>query len=196
MSKSPKVFGIGFHKTGTSSLGLALEHLGYKVGGPNGVRDPLMGQDYACQMAFQLVEEGQYDAFKDNPWGIIYRELDERYPNSKFILTTRPTEDWINSAVRHFDTQSTPMRQWIYGVGYPKGNETTYITRYERHNAEVITYFQDKANALLVLNLAEEEGWPKLCRFLNKPIPDIPFPHANKNRFVGDGRRKNWASKI
>ena len=30
-----KIFCIGFHKTGTKSLGLALGILGYKVTGPN-----------------------------------------------------------------------------------------------------------------------------------------------------------------
>jgi len=25
-----------------------------------------------------------------------------------------------------------------------------------------------------------KEGWEPLCTFLQKPIPDIPFPHSNK----------------
>jgi UDP-N-acetylmuramate-alanine ligase len=35
-----KVFCIGFHKTGTTSLAVALKTLGYRVTGPNGVHDP------------------------------------------------------------------------------------------------------------------------------------------------------------
>jgi hypothetical protein len=180
MINRPKVFGIGFHKTGTSSLGLALKHLGYRVGGPNGVREPLISQESALQMAFRLVDEYEYNAFKDNPWPIIYRELDAQYPGSKFILTIRPTKEWISSAVRHFDTHYTPMRKWIYGVGYPKGNEEIYVARYERHNREVMAYFQDRPHDLLILNLAEGNGWEKLCRFLEKEGPTIPFPHANQ----------------
>ncbi len=35
-----KVFCIGFHKTGTSSLAVALKTFGYRVTGPNGVNNP------------------------------------------------------------------------------------------------------------------------------------------------------------
>ena len=30
---------------------------------------------------------------------------------------------------RAFRDQSTPMREWIYGVGYPRGNEQIYVAR-------------------------------------------------------------------
>jgi len=160
-----KVFCIGFHKTGTNSLDEALTLLGYRVTGPNGTKDP-------------NVEE--YDAFQDNPWPIIYQELDQHYPNSKFILTIRPTDRWIDSVVRHFGANSTPMREWIYGVGSPLGNEDAYIRRYENHNQEVTEYFQGRDD-LLVLELTQGEGWEKLCPFLGKEIPMVEFPHKNKN---------------
>src|SRR5215472_9937783 len=35
-----KVFGIGFHKTATTSLAKALSYLGYRVTGPNWVDNP------------------------------------------------------------------------------------------------------------------------------------------------------------
>jgi hypothetical protein len=35
-----KVFCVGFHKTGTTSLALALEILDYRVAGPTGINDP------------------------------------------------------------------------------------------------------------------------------------------------------------
>jgi hypothetical protein len=38
-SDRSKVFGIGFHKTGTSSLGRALSMLGYRVADVQGVWD-------------------------------------------------------------------------------------------------------------------------------------------------------------
>ena len=190
MNNNPKVFGIGFHKTGTSSLGLALEHLGYRVSGANGARDPQISQEIVLQMAFRLVDEYEYNAFKDNPWPIIYRELDAQYPGSKFILTIRPTNEWITSVVRHFDTSYTPMRKWIYGVGYPKGNEEIYMARYERHNREVMAYFQDRPHDLLVLRMTEGDGWEKLCTFLGKEVPMIPFPHANKMHYSWQRRKK------
>jgi hypothetical protein len=81
-----KVFGIGFHKTGTTSLARALTYLGYRFTGPNGLAKPNIAKD-VYQMAYSLATE--FDPFQDNPWPLLYRELDERFPCSKFVLTIR-----------------------------------------------------------------------------------------------------------
>ena len=50
-----KVFCIGFHKTGTTSLELALIKLGYRVTGSFGTKDPdLAGKVHA--MAYAMVD--------------------------------------------------------------------------------------------------------------------------------------------
>jgi hypothetical protein len=172
-----KVFGIGFHKTATTSLATALNHLGYRVTGPDGVDNPNIANE-VHQIAFDLADK--FDAFQDNPWPILYKELDARYPGSKFVLTVRPAEDWIKSMVNHFNEKETPMREWIYGVGHPKGNESVYLSRYNRHNSEVIEYFRSRPEDLLVLHITAGDGWEKLCPFLGTPIPAVPFPRANR----------------
>lgn len=189
--KQPKVFGIGFHKTATTSLAKALTHLGYRVTGPNWVDNPNIAQE-VYEMAFDLAN--RFDAFQDNPWPILYKELDRKFPGSKFILTLRPSDEWARSVANHFNEKETPMREWIYGIGGPKGNESVYIARYERHNREVMEYFRDRSEQLLVLNITAGEGWTKLCPFLDKPIPAIPFPRANTAavREKSDKRNKSW----
>lgn len=172
-----KVFCIGFHKTGTSSLEEALTQLGYRVTGPNGVKDPDIA-DNVMPMALKLVE--QYDAFQDNPWPILYKEMDAKFPNSKFILLMRESDAWINSQVRHFGKTETPMRKWIYGVGCPEGNQDIYLKRYEEHNRGVLEYFKNRPDDLLVLDLAGGDGWEELCGFLGESVPNQDFPHANK----------------
>jgi len=176
---NPKVFCIGFHKTGTTSLELALKKLGYRVKGSLGTKDPDIAEKVHA-MAYATAEE--YDAFQDNPWPILYRELDERYPGSKFVMTRRPSESWIRSQVKDFALTETPMRRWIYGedAGCPEGNEETYVARYERHNREVLEYFAERPDDLLVFDLPKGDGWEKLCLFLGHDVPDEPFPHANK----------------
>jgi Sulfotransferase domain len=186
-----KVFGIGFHKTGTTSLAKALTILGYRVTGPNGVDDPEIAQNVYA-MAFGLAEK--FDAFQDNPWPILYRELDKEFPNSKFVLTIRPTTAWIKSIENHFAEEDTPMRKWIYGVGHPRGNETIYIDRYERHNREVVGYFAGRDKDLLIMDVTRGEGWEKLCQFLREPIPSVSFPCANTAsiREVERKRESSW----
>lgn len=184
-----KVFCIGFHKTGTSSLAVALKKLGYRVTGPNGTSDPNIDKN-VIPMAYELANK--FDAFQDNPWPIIYKELDAEFPGSKFILMLRDPESWIKSQVRHFGRSETPMRKWIYGVGCPEGNERIYVTRFINHNKEVQEYFRDRPQDLLVMNLANGDGWEKLCHFLGADIPQIAFPHANK----GNDRERRSASNL
>jgi hypothetical protein len=172
-----KVFCIGFHKTGTTSIAVALKKLGYRVTGPNGVNDPNIEHN-ALAMATRLATK--YDAFQDNPWPLLYREMDKEFPGSKFILTTRDPDSWIVSQVRHFGRNETPMRKWIYGVGCPQGNEDIYIRRFTRHNEDVCSYFSDRPKDLLLLNLINGDGWDKLCPFLGVEIRDDPFPHVKK----------------
>lgn len=172
-----KVFGIGFHKTGTTTLKVALEMLGYRVTGANGVDDPDIAANLHA-MVDALAE--QFDAFQDNPWPLVYARMDERRPGSKFILTVRDADKWIASNVEHFGTEVTPMRRLIYGAGCPKGNEALYVERMTRHNLDVQAYFENRPNDLLVIDFERDARWEPLCRFLEEPVPATPFPHANK----------------
>lgn len=177
----PKVFGIGFHKTGTTSLKVALDRLGYRVTGPNGVHDPHIGDSYLA-MCRKLADE--FDAFQDNPWPLVYREMDELQPGSKFILTVRDTEDWLRSATRHFGSKVTPMRELIYGYGAPLGHEERYVERFEQHNESVLDYFKNRPDDLLVFRITSGEGWEQLASFLDVEVPNDAFPHARS----ADGR--------
>ena len=177
---TPKVFCIGFHKTGTTSLNDALTRLGYRVTGPDGVMDQNIS-DNVLDMCVELTKE--YDAFIDNPWPIMFKEMDELYPESKFILTLRPVDKWYKSICRHFQETITPMREFIYGVGCPVGNESVYKERYLRHYDSVREHFSGRDNDLLEFNLVEGDSWDKLCTFLGeKPLNDV-FPHRNKGNY-------------
>ncbi len=174
---TPKVFGIGYHKTGTKSLAKALTTMGYRVTGPNATRQIDISES-AMDIALKLVEH--FDAFQDNPWPLLYKQLDQQLPLSKFILTIRDSESWILSVCNYFGRQETPMRQWIYGAGCPIGNESLYLEKYQQHNQEVIKYFKDRKKDLLVVNLIKQPAWQPLCDFLGKQVPDSTFPHMNK----------------
>ena len=175
-----KVFGIGFHKTGTTTLAQALAHFGYRwCGVRHDLVEPIRRGD--LEPVWRVADD--HDLVQDNPWPLIYRELDEHYPDSKFILMVRETDRWIRSAMNHFSGRSTPMREWIYGVGDPTGHRELYIEVYERHNREVQEYFADRPDDLLVVNWERGDGRNELCPFLGLEVPDIPMPHANKGQY-------------
>ncbi len=170
-----KVFAIGFHETGTMSLARALRLLGYRVAGPVGTRNPAIAQQ-AVAIALALATD--HDAFNNNPWPLLHKTLDLTFPGSRFILTVRDEQRWLRSVVKCFGAEDTPMRRWIYGAGTPRGNEATYLARYRQHNAEVLEYFAERDDCL-VLDLERGHAWPELCAFLDLPVPDKPFPRLN-----------------
>jgi hypothetical protein len=174
-----KVFGIGFHKTGTTSLALALIELGYRVTGPDRVGDPDIGEKHV-ELTRALSHD--FDGFQDNPWPLVYREMDAMWPDALFVLTVRDADAWIASQTKHFGEGSTPMREHIYGAGRgaPIGNEAHYVAVMEAHNAAVREYFRDRPGKLIEMDFSSGDGWEKLCPFLGLPVPAKPFPHANK----------------
>ncbi|MEO0899686.1 MAG: sulfotransferase family protein [Bacteroidota bacterium] len=175
----PKIICIGFEKTGTTSLEQALTILGYRVRG-NYPR-ALLPAATANKKKLLKILEG-YDAMSDKPWFMIYRELDQLFPGSTFILTVREEESWYRSVSRHLGSLRTAHHEWIYGKGkgVPRDNKENAIKVFSQHNREVKEYFSNRPEDLLVLNLAEDNNWEKLCQHVDKPIPAIPFPHLMK----------------
>lgn len=179
MNMEPKVICIGWHKTGTTTLGDALLTLGYNVVGARlDLAESLLKND--TSRAINLAQ--QFTALQDVPWNALYKELDEKYPGSKFILTIRNEDKWLLSAQKHFRDNYSPMREWLYGNGVLKGNEELYINRFRKHYEEVSSYFKGRENDLLIMDLSQGDNWDKLCDFLKKPKPNKVFPHSNKGR--------------
>ena len=82
-----RIFGVGMHKTGTTSLYKALEILGFDTAHWSG---PQWAKNIWLEMreGRSLTIEKHY-AITDLPITLLYRELDKAYPGSKFILTVR-----------------------------------------------------------------------------------------------------------
>ena len=158
-------------------MGMALLDLGYSV---LGCRLDMVHPLQRGDVRSVLDVAGQFDAVQDVPWAALYRELDERYPGSRFILTEREEEEWLRSARRHFKDTEIPLHGWLYGEARMIGNEELYCRCYRRHNRRVREYFRGRSGDLLIMNLAKGDGWELLCEFLGHAVPSRPFPHANK----------------
>lgn len=184
-----KVFGIGLQKTGTSSLGKVLKTFGYNVNQTDYVMmTKLMEGDK--EPIRQRAEE--FDGFEDNPWPIVYKDLDNWFPGSKFILTIRDKDNWLKSIIKHYGKKTFEFEQWYYGVDYPIGNEAVYVDKFEKHNKEVLEYFKDRPDDLLVVDWEKGDKWDKICPFLGVEIPSEPFPHLNRNKTLMDKVKKKY----
>jgi hypothetical protein len=199
-----KIFGLGFSKTGTTSLEIALEKLGYRVCRGHWQNSHtfyllalFIHRDY--DELFKIVD--YWDAFADGPWGgtDLYEELYRRLPQSKFILTVRDEESWYRSfekLLTMFDMNlETALDSYhangMYGSAYYfkhifnietlAGNRDKIINRYREHNEGVLEFFSKNEADFMVFNMAQGDGWEKLCSFLNLKLPHDEFPHANKS---------------
>jgi hypothetical protein len=134
--------------------------------------------------AFPMVR--YYSAFEDNPWPLLFKDVDEAFPDSRFILTYRDPARWYRSAARFHRGRHSPMIDLIYGQENFEiaDNEALVRTRFNAHNQSVRDHFKDRPNDLLCWDLEAEPCWEKLCEFLGLSVPRSSFPH---------GKRQNWS---
>jgi hypothetical protein len=53
------------------------------------------------------------------------------------------------------------------------------VTHYERYIREVVEYFKDRTDDLLVINVGEEGAYQKLAQFLGVDLPLGDSPWGN-----------------
>lgn len=185
-----KVFGIGFNKTGTSTLGACLRRLGYRhVSHSSAMLAAYADRDFDRVIA----ETRKYDSFEDWPWPLMFRQYYAEYGDDAcYILTVRSSpEAWLRSLMNHSLTTNPdkPMRTLVFGHKYPHGHEQDHIRQYEEHNRAVRAYFAARPKAPFIeLCWEAGHGWAELCAFLDLPVPDAPFPHIRPNESGIDPR--------
>jgi len=182
--RSTKVVGIGLPKTGTTSLGYCLRRFGFK----HRTYDMhLAAKVKKNQLADAMREAEKYESFEDWPWFMLYREFDQEFPNSKFILTLRKDKDtYVKSLMGHHEREGIQNKDFVKPAWWDVVHEVEpadwdyekSARRYEKHNRDVLEYFADRINKdLLVVCWETGDGWAELSRFLEKRIPNEPFPH-------------------
>lgn len=203
-----EVIGAGLGRTGTMSLKVALEKLGY---GPcyhmvEVFKNPDHVPLWEAAAAGRSVEWdrifGGYRASVDYPGADFYGELLRRYPDARVILTTRDPERWyasVRSTIYEArDAYRSPLLNLVGRVVPPLGAVLRAGRMADRliFEGDFGGRFGDRAHALEVFRRHNEgvrrrvpedrllvyevtQGWEPLCRFLGVPVPDEPFPRLN-----------------
>lgn len=177
----PKVIGLGFAKTGTTTFRRSLERLGLDVVGFQG---ELVHQVLAGNKEPALTALAGHSGAANWPWALLGEDIDQAFPGSKFVVTVRESPDtWIQSMRAQEKKRSkSAYRNAIYGVSRIRGNEDMLLKLYEDHNQRIHNYFSAPGKELIELCFEKGEGWAELCEFLDLPIPEDPFPHENKSQ--------------
>ena len=196
---SLKVVGAGFGRTGTLSLKVALERIGF---GPCYHMVEVFPRPEHVAMWHRLAFEQSMDwdeifrgflATVDWPAARWWREIAAHFPDAKVLLSVRDSEAWYKSVT---DTIYQPMKS-------PAPDGVPELVRLQSEMARKAILdetfdnrFEDKAHAIEVFQKHNQavrdtidptrllvfdvrEGWGPLCRFLEVPVPDEPFPRLN-----------------
>jgi hypothetical protein len=200
------VIGAGFGRTGTSSLQQALEILGF--GPCYHMREVFKDPEglakwnrIGTRTAGDTTTNWDdiffgYKATTDVPAAMYYKELCAYYPNAKVILTVRDEEKWVTSAMQTI-IPCSPLWKVLHSLALTEnhsfarmlsnvvwkpfcGGESSardrdaLLAAFRMHNEAVQTTVPPEK--LLVFDV--KNGWGDLCKFLDRPIPDAPFPRA------------------
>lgn len=181
------VFNIGLNKAGTSSLYRALNMLDIpslhftvknREGGQTGrvqLSKLVKANLREGKRAFDGLDE-TYRGFADFGGGKLVQTLDEQYPGSKFILTLRDKESWIESRIKH---ELRKLKRPNYDGSTVTISPNVWRETYDRIVDGTQAYFKDRPGDLLVIDITDGAGWDPLCAFLGVPVPDEPFPWLN-----------------
>jgi len=207
-----EVIGTGFGRTGTLSLKLALEQLGF--GRCYHMMEVSQNPGHAAlwSVAHDGVEidwdalYAGYRATVDWPSTQFWRRLADHYPNAKVIHTERPSAAWYKSAsstIFQTMTRGAPpdlppafheqleMARKVILHGVFDGrldDEAHAIAIYEAHNARVRREIPRER----MLVFEPGEGWEPLCKFLGVATPATPYPKLNTTEdFLARFRRPN-----
>ena len=210
-----KIIGAGLPRTGTLTQKVAIEMLG--LGPCYHWVDVLADLNRVGQWQRALDGEGPWEEIfagfnstVDWPGGYFYKELMERYPEAKVLLSVRRPETWeksfrdtiwrmghgesllrlLSSARGQVDPQWHDYLALVERMFWgPEGTfanghaePSDLIAEMERHNAEVKSTVPPER--LLVWEV--RDGWEPLCEFLEVEVPAEPLPHVNdRETFVG-----------
>lgn len=174
-----KVFGVGLARTGTTSLHEAMGILGL-VSAPDSL--PLLD-------SIDLGFLANHDAFFDNPIPFRYEALAKVCPKSRWIVTQRPIDEWLNSMAWLFGPgldRLTPdvrligdrVHRQLYGSD--QFDETRLRSIYVRHY-DALAEWVDGRDAIWI-HVGNGLRWEPICELLDLPVPSQPFPHSNRRR--------------
>ncbi|MFI7124920.1 sulfotransferase family protein [Nonomuraea sp. NPDC050153] len=188
-----KVVGASFGRTGTSSVRLALETLGF---GPCHYMRELFASPAHAQEWLRVADGGNPDwkrllnGFATTiawPAAFYWRELAAAFPEAKVLLIVRDPASWYASMSRTlYRTRPAEAEETVRDLVIEKivwrgtfsgrfGDRDHAMGVYRAHLDEV----RQAVPPGRLIEFEPSRGWEPLCAALGVDVPDLPFPVAN-----------------
>lgn len=150
-----KVFCIGLHKTGTTSI-----HQLFLASGLGALHAITWSQPEGRGLL------DRYQAFSD---GVPdnFAALDREFPRARFILNVRNLDEWLDS---HIENQNHLRRHWpsvpLATTDYVRDR----ICQRNEHHLAVLEYFRHRPDDLLVVNFVRDaDAATRILQFIGRP---------------------------
>ena len=189
-----KVFQIGFNRSGTTSFHHLFKGSGYKsihycrgllaMKVKSNVLRKANNTAYAKRIKlldglddfdFYSDMEYVYSELKNNKnpfYAYTYfRELYYDYPDAKFIFNFRPDEDWVKSRINYSERYAKEFKE-LTGIKHDEDMIELWKQHYYDHIDNVLEFFKDKPNKLLIFDLSKDEP-SKIINFFSDLKLDI-----------------------
>ena len=188
-----KIFDISFPRCGTTSTSMFLGALGFKAC----KSDLALFYSFIKNEPLDWSNVDKNDAFGDVPFCIptIFLTAVTKYPDSKFILTVRPVDDWLRSIEGLLNVNNLQNR-------FSMADALSNLAIYGRHTFEkeffklkfysmvelVQQAFSKCPERLLITNLYAQNLGDVIMDFVGIH-KDVVFPWQNRQTL---GRFKLW----
>lgn len=186
-----RIFQIGFNKCGTRTLFKFFQNNGinsvhYDKGLIAGSMyrhsrrgEPIIDIRYRDVTLFADIE----NIYKENNplYGqYLFKEMDHQCHNSKFILNTRNKDNWLRSRILHENGKYLSIISTKLNIS-KRDVVKLWSDEWDQHHLEVIDYFRDRPNDLLIFNI-ERDPIEKLINFFNKELKLNPRLYIHKGK--------------
>ena len=155
MSSVIKIFVIGFNKTGTCSIQKIFKSFS-------------INSIHTTTPVLEIID--QYDAFCDGNH-VNFIDYYNKYPNSLFILNTRPLGKWLISRYKHAKGRNF-AKSWCWPITTERTLQ--WIQDRHQHHKNIFNFFRKFPKQLFVVNI-ERDNW-----------------QSHLMNFIGDNYRKKY----
>ena len=162
---------------------------------------------------FQFVFGSKYKATTDWPSAGHWKEQLAYYPDAKVVLTLHPkgAEGWYKSCMNTIFILTPDGPIYNFGIrvalywGFPVGGYSEMVRKcisrnalnYDYSKENIIRAYEEHIETVIrecpedkLLVFKATDGWEPLCKFLGKPVPDVPYPNVN------DSEEFQWAIRL
>jgi hypothetical protein len=178
-----KCFVLSLHRSGTSSASILLERLGIRTvhwpgrHGKVSLTEKIAGRETNLEFVLDAIIPALsgHEAAADVPIPVLYRQLQRRFPEAKWILLLRRPEDWVRSIRgRIGERELRPFERVQYWHYFPERparlsdlSDAELVAMYGRHTEEVVDYSNSLgAGKLGVFDLHDPSSGSAVASFL------------------------------